>query len=113
MADQPQIQDLVDTLAVQLAETITVRVLAQVKAEVAEGMRSDTVVCFTEAEAAELLKCSPRTMAEKRKAGEIDSSLNPSGRPVYTTRQLTDYLLRHESRSSGNVTGGLRLAARR
>ena len=111
MADQPQIQDLVDTLAGQLAESITVRVLAEVKAEVEAGLKSDMVVCHTEVEAAELLKCSARTMAEKRKAGEIYSSRSPNGRPVYTTRQLMDYLGRHELRSKGKVRSGLRGAA--
>ena len=84
-------------MAADLASSVTAMVLDRIRSEM-ETTAKAVPVCFTEDEAAEKLHCSPQTLAARRKAKEIDSSVSPSGRPVYMSHHLTDYLARHEIR---------------
>ena len=86
-------------LARELSGEITREVMIGVRREIISISKTGLTVCYSEEEAAAKLNCSPQTLARRRKSGEIDYSLSPSGKPVYMVHHLLDYLLRNERRN--------------
>lgn len=94
-------EQLLDELIERVAATVSERVRDAVKATEAEGVR-ELPLCYTEEEAAEILKCGAQTLARRRKKKEIDHTVGPSGRVVYMPHHILNYLLENEIRAGGN-----------
>lgn len=94
-----------ENLAEELAKKITDIVLAKVRGEQSSFIKDKAKFCWSEKDAAQVLECSPQTLARRRKAGEIDSSANPAGKPVYMAHHLLDYLVRNEKRNGSQKVG--------
>lgn len=95
-----------DLLAQELADKIADEVMRRVAAKITNLLPDLTKVSYTEAEAAAVLNIAPASLAEKRKAGEIDFTqvIAPrrgdqhGGRIVYMRHHLLDFMLRNEVR---------------
>lgn len=95
-----------DLLGEELAAAISAKVLETVRREMHSTIKQNFVPCFSEKEAADLLKISEGKLAELRKAKEINFSYSipPSkfapdgsplnGRAVYTPDDILNYLFR-------------------
>lgn len=92
-------EELFEQIAEQLAQKVFEKVSARIDVELGDRLKGATEICWLEEEAAKLLHCSDQTLADKRKAGLIDSTLNPAGRPAYMLHHLYGYLMRQETKN--------------
>ncbi len=91
--------DLIKQIGNTIAEQITKQVLENIQREMTTINKQTFLFCYSEEEAAEKLGVGKQILYKKRKAGEIDYSRSPSGKPVYLPRHISEYLDRQEIRN--------------
>lgn len=94
-------EQFLDELAERVAGIVSERVVQQIQGTDAEAVR-ELPFCYTEKEAAEILKCNPQTLANRRKDNLIEYAKVPGDRILYMPHHILNYLLKHEVRAGGN-----------
>jgi hypothetical protein len=89
-------------LANKLAERVETLFAARVFPKLELFFKQNVRLCFTEEEAAELLKMEKSTLADKRRKSEINYYLNGKC-ATYGIHHLQDYLARREIRSAPQI----------
>jgi len=101
--------DFIETLSQEILTTLVPRLSEAVLRDIAAQLKQEFVFRYSEEEAAEKLGISPKTLAQVRKAGQIEYTYSAlpalgtdrrlhGGRISYLPRHLDEYLARNEQK---------------